>query len=167
MRRQLWMALALTLPLAAGANTDRIGLILEQQRDIRENLEKSDGAYARFQPVARERLSDAQDQVFALLAGVSSIEQLHPEQRKDLFNALEEIKAVIAANEDDRQDCRRTAKLGTHMRITRCATVAERRQLRQGAQDWQGEADICALVSAGAAGCGNLPDGDRRIPGGR
>lgn len=129
------------------ANASKPALILQEQHQIREELENSDGAYARFQPRARERMFRAQETVFRLLEGVSSVEQLHPRQRTDLFNALQTIEAVIAANELDRQVCRREPKLGTHMRVTRCATVAERRRIEQGAQDWKGEPSVCGVSS--------------------
>lgn len=127
----------------APANVGKIGQILQQQREIRAESEKATGAYARFEPSALERMHSAQDRIFHLLDGVSTIEQLDRTRQAELFNAIEEVKAVLAQNQDNKQVCWREHKLGTTLRQTRCATLAERRLIRQGAQDWHGTPTVC------------------------
>jgi hypothetical protein len=135
--------------LSAAANVDKIGRILEQQREIRDQTESSTGAYARFGSEALDRMHGAQEQIFELLDGVTTVEQLPPEQQAELFNALEEVKTVISQNEDNKQKCWRERKLGTTMRETRCATMAELRAVKQDSQSWQGSPSVCS-----GAGCG-------------
>lgn len=97
----------------------------------------------------------AQDRIFQMLDGVNEIDQLDADRQAELFNAIEEVKAVIAQNEDDRQVCRREHKLGTTMKQTVCATVAERRAITEGAQDWKGKPSVCGQLGDGMDCGGN------------
>ena len=152
--RRFWVGLALAMvSTLAFASANKVGQILEQQREIREQTEKSTGDYARFDPKALEQIEAAQDQVFTLLDGVSSVDQLPPDQQTQLFNALEEVKAVLADNEDDRQQCWREHKLGTTMKETRCATVAELRAVQQDTRDYLNRGQRCG--ASGSSDCGS------------
>lgn len=148
-------ALMLCVAFAASANVGRLGQILQEQREIRAESERSTGAYARFGHGALDKMQRAQDRIFKLLDGVDSLEQLDREQQVELFNSLEEVKAVLVENDGDRQICRRERKTGTTLRETRCATVAEREKITQGAREWKGEPGICMPV-AGTASCGQV-----------
>jgi len=130
------------------ANASRLAEIRQQQEEIRRQTEGADGRYVRFDKGELEKLRTAQDQVFELLDGVSELSELNPSQQAELFNALEMVKAVLAANEADRQLCWREQRVGSHRIETVCATVAERRQIRDGAQDWQGKPSICVFGAA-------------------
>jgi hypothetical protein len=134
------------------ANADKASQIVQQQREIRDESESSTGAYARFDRRALERMHAAQDRIFVLLDGVASVDQLGTNEKVELFNAVEEVKAIIAENESDRQKCWRERKVGTTIPQTRCATVAELEQIRSGAQDWKGEPGLC---SSRGDGCTN------------
>jgi len=135
----------------------RLAEIRLQQEEIRRQTEDSDGRYVRFDKGELARLRTAQDTVFALLDGVSELSELRPSQQVDLFNALETVKAVLAANDADRQLCWREQRLGSHRIETVCATVAERQQIREGGQEWRGEPSICGSASAGATSQSCLP----------
>ncbi|TQD41013.1 hypothetical protein [Marilutibacter aestuarii] len=149
----LGVALALASTLAL-ASANKVGQILEQQREIREQTEGSTGDYARFEPRALARIEAAQDQIFSLLDGVSAVEQLHPDQQAELFNALEEVKAVLADNEDDRQHCWRERKLGTTMKETRCATVAEMRAVQEDTRNYLNRGQRCGASATSDCGSG-------------
>lgn len=159
MNTRVWVAsLVLALVSASAiANVGKVGQILQQQREIRDESEHSTGAYARFGGEALGRMHSAQDRIFKLLDGVSAVEQLNRDQQAELFNALEEVKAVITANESNKQQCWRESKLGTTLKQTRCATVAEREQVRQGARDWHSDTHVC-IRSGGGASCGRMGD---------
>lgn len=131
------------------ANAGKLTQIRLQQEEIRKQTEGSTGRYARFDTAELAKLRKAQDRVFGLLEGVGDLTQLNPSQQAELFNALESVKAVIAANEADRQVCWREQRLGSHRTETRCATVAERQQIRDGARDWKGEPSICGPAAEG------------------
>ena len=141
--------------VSAIANVGKVGQILLQQREIRDESEHSTGAYARFGGETLGRMHAAQDRIFELLDGVSSVEQLNREQQADLFNALEEVKAIITENESNKQECWRESKLGTTLKQTRCATVAEREQIRQGARDWHSDTNVC-IRSGDGPSCGRM-----------
>jgi len=144
-----WMAVMLIgLVGVVHANADKVAMILQQQREIRAQSEHSTGAYARFDPATLERMHSAQDTVFALLDGKTSVEQLAPDRQVELFNALEQVKAILAENDRNRQKCWREHKLGTTMKITRCATLAELEQVRRDAEQWKAEPTICGQRDA-------------------
>ena len=134
------------------ANASRLAEIRQQQEEIRRQTEGADGRYVRFDKGELAKLRAAQDKVFELLDGVSELNELNPAQQAELFNALETVKAVLAANEADRQLCWREQRVGSHRIETVCATVAERQQIREGAQAWQGEPAPCAFGAACDAG---------------
>lgn len=147
---------ALALAAAASgafANAGKLSAILQQQREIRQQSEVATGTYSRFERSELDRMHRAQDRIFKLLDGVSDIDQLEPQRQAELFNAIEEVKSVIANNEDDRQVCSREHKLGTTMKETICATVAERRGIREGGQEWKAEPGVCA-TRGGGVDCG-------------
>jgi hypothetical protein len=156
MRNRILAAIVLNMIVFnAFANAGKLAAIRQQQREIREQSEAATGKYVRFEQAELVRMHRAQDRIFKLLDGVDEIEQLAPDQRAELFNAIEEVKAVIAQNEDDQQVCRRERKLGTTMKVTVCATVAERRSLREGGRDWKGEPSICSSRGNGIDCGGN------------
>jgi hypothetical protein len=155
--RLLAVVVGMLVAFGAASQTEKVSRILSQQREIRQQAESSTGAYARFDRSALQRIEAAQGRVFTLLDGVTDVDQMTPHQRIELFNALEEVKAVIESNEDDRQECWRERKLGSMRHITRCATVAERRQARDGGRAWLGDPSVCIPVGGGPA-CGRMPD---------
>lgn len=149
-------AVALSMiAFTAFANAGKLAAIRQQQQEIREQSEVATGKYVRFEESELARLHQAQDRIFRLLNGVDEIERLAPDQRADLFNALEEVKAIIAQNEDDRQVCQREHKVGTNRKVTVCETVAERRKVREGAHDWKGEPSVCGFLQEGIDCGGN------------
>ena len=140
----------------AFANAGKLAAIRHQQQEIREQSEIATGKYVRFEASELARLHGAQDRIFKLINGVDEIERLAPDQRADLFNALEEVKAIIAQNEEDRQVCQREHKVGTNRKVIVCETVAERRRVREGAHDWKGEPSICGFLQEGVDCGGNV-----------
>jgi hypothetical protein len=61
-----------------------------------------------------------------MLDGVSSIDQLNENQKTELSNALDQVKATLLANEDNRVICHIERKIGTNLTSRRCETVAQR-----------------------------------------
>lgn len=90
----------------------------------------------------------AQDRIFKLLDGVDTLEQLDRGQQVELFNFLEEVKAVLVENARDRRICRRERKTGTTLGEVRCETVAEGEKIPQEAR-----AGVC-MPQAGTTSCG-------------
>jgi hypothetical protein len=148
------MALSM-IAFSAFANAGKLAAIRQQQREIREQSEVATGKYVRFEEAELARMHRAQDRIFKLLDGVDELERLAPDQRAELFNALEEVKAIIAQNEDDRQICQREHKVGTNRKVIICETMAERRRVREGGHDWKGEPSVCGFLHEGTDCGGN------------
>jgi TolA-binding protein len=152
------LLVALCVALPAVASADKVVQILLQQREIRSQSESSTGAYSRFDREELDRMHAAQDRIFSLLDGVSSLDQLSASEQVEVFNSIEVVKAVISGNEADRQKCWREHKLGSTIPKTRCATIAEIQQISEGAQQWKGEASICGNMGDGVDCGGNARD---------
>ena len=70
------------------------------------------------------------------LDGVSSLDQLNGQQKVDLANSLELIKATLLAQEGGRVICRIESKTGTHLTTRRCESVADRERNAAEAQKY-------------------------------
>jgi hypothetical protein len=121
-------AFAAGQPSASGSadQPQTVSEILSLQRGLRERLDRPYGEYSRFDESALARMKRAQDKVFVMLKGVNSLDQLSPSEKTDLSNSLDEIKAILLANESNRQICHRERKTGSNMIQLRCETVAAR-----------------------------------------
>lgn len=155
--KRLVAVAGLCIAFGAAAQTENVSRILAQQRQIQEQVESSTGPYSRFDRDARQRIAQAQHRVRALLDGVTDVAQLNAQDRVALFNALEEVKAVITSNDEDRQECWRERKLGSMRQTTRCATVAERREAREGGRAWLGGPSVCSPSASGPS-CGRVAE---------
>jgi len=147
----------LLVSLAASANfsaTDT-NRILNEQKEIRRESEQPMGKYSRFDDQAQARLHKAQDVIFKILADGKALEQLNKEQQVDLLNAVEEVKAVIAGNEQDKLECWRERKIGTTLKVTRCETVAQRARIMEESREWKSDTSIC-IPQQTASSCGQV-----------
>jgi hypothetical protein len=135
----------LLVPLLASASFTATDTrrILAEQKDIRAESEQPMGKYSRFNDAARTRLHRAQDTIFAILSEGKALEQLRKDQQVELMNAIEEVKAVLAENENDKLECWRERKTGTTMKVTRCETVAQRERIMKDAQAWKEKPSNC------------------------
>ena len=129
------MAAASDQPPAAAAQStaassaqgpETVAGILATQRELRAHLDKRDGEYARYSDESVRKMERAQDQVFTMLTGVDSLDQLNEGDRIKLSNALDQVKAVLLAKEDSRLVCHLERKIGSNMMQRRCETVAQR-----------------------------------------
>ncbi|WP_159016830.1 hypothetical protein [Cognatiluteimonas profundi] len=100
--------------------------ILQVQHALRAKLDAPRGEYSRFDAEAVRKVEATQDQVFRMLDGVSSLDQLNQQQQVDLANKLELIKSTLLAQDGNRVICRVERKTGTNLTTRRCETVASR-----------------------------------------
>jgi hypothetical protein len=100
--------------------------ILQMQHALRTKLESPSGEYSRFDEASVRKMEAAQDQVFRMLSGVTSMDQLNEQQKVELSNALDQVKATLLAQEDKRVICHIERKTGTNLTSRRCETVAQR-----------------------------------------
>lgn len=123
--------------------------IMAEQRQIREDLEESSGRYSRFDEATQMRLRGEQSRIFSLLEGGRTLEQMNPQEQAALLNSVEQVKAILADNEDDMLKCWREKKIGSQMKITRCATLSEIRQTREDARAFKSDVGTCQMGSDG------------------
>ncbi len=133
------IALILMLALATVAAASQQGSVeavriadiesfLAQQQAIRADM----AGAKKFKHVAdfdKRQLYAAQDEMFALLTGRTSTDELDSTQLVALYNAQEVVNAVLAEAELDRPICERQTVLGSRRIQTVCLTVRERRDL--------------------------------------
>ena len=67
------------------------------------------------------------DEMSKLLEGVGDLGELEDAKRVKLFNAQEEVNAILTANSGDRKICEHRPRLGSHRKEVHCETVAERK----------------------------------------
>lgn len=135
MRSSPFLALALGVSLALCAGTafaddstqsQTVSEIVQFQHALRAKLDNPTGEYSRFDEDTIRRMRHAQDNVFHVLAGVTSLDQLNAEQKVNVSNSLDEVKAILLANEGNRLICHRERKTGTNLVSRQCRTVAQR-----------------------------------------
>ncbi len=133
------IALILMLALATVASASQQGGVqavhiadiesfLAQQQAIRADM----AGAKKFKHVAdfdKRQLYAAQDEMFALLTGRNSTDELDSDQLVALYNAQEVVNSVLAEAELDRPICERQTVLGSRRIQTVCLTVRERRDL--------------------------------------
>lgn len=108
-----------------------VSQILHDQKELRSQLDNPTGEYSRFSEADIAKMKRAQDDVFRMLSGVDSLDQLNLDQKTDLSNSLDQIKATLLADEGSRLICHRERKIGTNIVTKRCETVAEREARRK------------------------------------
>lgn len=128
--------------------------ILLEQKLVLEEIEKPTGKYSRFSDQAQHKLKVAQAKIFELLDGGRTLDQLDKDEKVELLNSVEEIKAIIANNQRDKLECWRERKLGTTLKVTRCETVATRERLREEARQWKSGVGACQMGEDSGAQCG-------------
>jgi hypothetical protein len=135
MRSSPFLALALGVSLALSAGTtfaqapeqpQTVSEILQFQHALRDKIDKPNGEYSRFDEGQIARMKHAQDNVFRMLSSVKSLDDLSENQKIEVSNSLDEVKAILLANEGNRLICYRERKTGTNLLTKRCETYADR-----------------------------------------
>lgn len=127
----MFMMLSFLAPAFAGPAAIRdVPKYLDHQRDLREDVQYSK-KFAHVGKDAKARLYKAQDEIFSLLEGRSSVDELSTDQRIALFNAQETVNSVLTDAELDREVCKREKVLGSHRSSLVCMTVREARGIKE------------------------------------
>ncbi len=100
--------------------------ILQVQHALRDKLGAPHGEYSGLKQDAVGQVESAQDKIFGMLQGVTSLDQLNEGQKTQLFNAQEVIRATMLANAGDRKICHHERKTGSNMIQVRCETASQR-----------------------------------------
>ncbi|HEX5755877.1 MAG TPA: hypothetical protein VFY12_05945 [Arenimonas sp.] len=106
-----------------------------QRAEIESNL--SDGkTYAEIKAKDREEVREALDRITRELEAVDSLDMLDDQTKAAVFNDQERINNILTqARADSRMVCEHSRPTGSHRKVTRCQTVAERRRLRENSRD--------------------------------
>jgi len=129
--RTLLFACVLAFSLGAWAGegeqapTD-LAAAVAQQREIRAALEAHDPQLDYLGKNRRQNVLSAQDRLFAMTDGKTSLEELSANDRVRAFNQLKRIEALLIRKDvDQRQVCERTALTGTRRQQLVCYDKAE------------------------------------------
>jgi hypothetical protein len=154
-RAALMIALAICSFAAMARKPVDLTRIIEQQRAIAVQIQSPETTG--LEPHQIEAVREAQVDVFAAIGDKRELSELTADEQVSLKNGLEKIDAAMKGTrlaELNREKCWREQKLGTKLKVTRCATQLEIDQLREGARAWYEKSDIC--VPGPGASCGAL-----------
>ena len=108
---------------------ENVATFLDQQRDIRDDL--GSAKLRHIGSSERKRLLAAQDEMFGLLQGKRSIEQLSHDEQVALYNAQHLVAGILTDAELDRPICKREKRVGSNMAQTVCRTKRQMAQHRE------------------------------------
>lgn len=133
--------------------------IVSQQTSLRSQVVGGKGAFRDMERRDRDELARRQQRVIDQLNGVASLDELRAEQRAEVFNELEWIRAAIAKAEDDRMVCEYSKSVGSHMPTTKCMTARQQRAYRERSQEQVRRGVECN--SSASACVGDVANGGR------
>ena len=109
-----------------------VAKFLDYQRDVRDDVKSS--KFKHMDESSKEKLLAAQDEIFGLLKGKKSIDELTHEQQVELYNAQNLVAGILTDAELDRPVCKREKRVGSNMATTVCTT---KRQMDEHKDDIQ------------------------------
>lgn len=104
------------------------------QDNLKRSIEKKEGNYADLSDKDRKAILDKQADIYRLIEGRATIEELGPNGKIELANALESMNALLTKAEDSRMICERVKVIGSNRPQNKCLSVGERRRLRENLQ---------------------------------
>jgi len=149
MQKVLLLSLLLSLPLAANAKIDsdvarNAGTtqalnvespFQEQRQQILADLATGE-KYSEISQQEQRDVRSALDRIAQQIDAVGSVGALNDDQRLRVFNDQEVVNTILTrAGEDSRIVCKREKSVSTRLSSTQCLTVAQRRKLREDAQE--------------------------------
>ena len=148
MRAKIFLAaLALTLvvfPVAAQREALEVGKIFDQQKQIRSGVQSGAGPYKDMSANVRNQLLTKQDDLFSMLEGKRTTDELSEQQKIQAFNTLEWIEATVNQAEDDQLVCERRQILGSNRKERVCRTMAQIKRERENARTQIESRGICS-----------------------
>jgi hypothetical protein len=125
------MTLALGLPIAWASTESPIPPavrdIVVQQSHLRAMVVAGRGPFKDLNTSDRNALVKTQTRVLELLDGRDSIDELRVDEKVELFNHLQLVKAAVTKAEDSRQICERTRIVGSNRFRLLCMNAGEYR----------------------------------------
>jgi hypothetical protein len=119
--------------------------IVTQQTQLRAQAAAGKGAFKEMERRDRDALIERQDRVLRMLGGLQTLEDMAPDQRTEVFNDLEWIRAAITRAEDDRMVCEYTRIAGSNRMKSVCMTARQQREHRDNARNSLNRPIMCNL----------------------
>ena len=137
------MSLVCALILAFGATAGEgeqaptdLAAAVAQQHEIRAALEAHDPQFDYLGKNRRQNVLSAQDRLFTMTDGKTSLGELSANDQVRAFNQLKRIEALLIRKDvDQRQVCERTALAGTKRQQLACYDKAEQDKRADQARD--------------------------------
>lgn len=105
-------------------------------REVNDTIDLAkQGAYGSIKEEDVTRLNQAQQTIVSLLKNRTSSMELSPDHRIEVYNAQEEITAILRNDEKGRIVCQKIKTIGTRVTKRECLTVAEREARGRAARD--------------------------------
>ncbi|TXI50640.1 MAG: hypothetical protein E6Q50_04935 [Lysobacter sp.] len=104
------------------------------QDALQRDLAAKKGDYAHLTDDEKQTILSKQSMVYSLIEGRTTFDGMREDEKVRLVNAVEEVRALVAKAEDSRMVCERVKVIGSNRPQNKCMTVAERRRLRERAQ---------------------------------
>ncbi|MCE7031934.1 hypothetical protein LY625_04760 [Lysobacter sp. GX 14042] len=142
MKNRIWQAgiAAALATLCLGATAGEVDLsqgepLQAQQAGVEKEF-AANGRYAEIEPEQQQRARELLRRMGELVGEDGRAGALGQGRKVELFNLQEELNAILdRAAADSRLVCRRERHVGSNRPVNTCATVAERRRLREGGQE--------------------------------
>lgn len=138
MSRSLFLAVLLAVAVVPSVQADDVLQLQSSPAEIRSAqdalkgaVERKEGDFAGLSDEERQRILDKQAAIYALIEGKQSAAELGEEDKRQLVNALEEVKALVTRAEDERMVCQRVRVIGSNRPENKCMTVRQRREMRE------------------------------------
>jgi hypothetical protein len=130
-----WMPQLQAEPKASPATPEpnEIQAFLDYQTAVRERFEED--LPRKLNRGEWSRLKSAQRTIFRILERQPSMDALTARQSLAVFNAQEEVAALVSGNERDRLICRLERPSGSNIPVRRCMTFGEIELAREAANE--------------------------------
>ena len=126
--------------------------LIDNQQQIRAEIESGKGKYRGMPARERKDLYAHQDNLLSLLEGKQSFDELNEDDKIEAFNELEWIKARLTQAEEDRLVCEVVRASGSNLTRRVCKSVKQLRLESQQAQqmlDTKGQCIITEMCGSG------------------
>jgi hypothetical protein len=107
----------------------------DQAAAIRQQM-KAGGRWEFVDTAERTAVDARLDEIAALLAPVSSADDLDREQKSKLLQAQEDVNATLTKKDGRRLVCQQVAPTGSNRKQKQCSTFAERERQRRDSRDF-------------------------------
>ena len=127
--------------------------IQAQQAELKRQLDS--GELKQVPPGRAKEIRKAQAEIAELTRDARRLDDLDINRKTRLENALERIEAALKGDrlaQDSRERCWRERSTGSKLMVTRCGTVQEIEQAREGARGYMERPRTCAASLTASCG---------------